>query len=78
MKDRLSVLTGSPDHNCDSFAKWLALAIHSNDSTLSDWAGTKAKCDGAYALIRPRTGFMRLCVGPCSVGANMVAGLQGT
>ena len=62
MSYRLLMLTGSFARDCDSFAKWLALAIHRDDQSLRSFDETKAKCDGAYKLLLPQTSFMRLNV----------------
>jgi hypothetical protein len=60
MDYRLKQLTGTSARDCDSFAKWLALAIYRDDQSLSSFNGTKAKCDGAYELLLPQTGFFRV------------------
>jgi hypothetical protein len=64
---RLEILTGGGTEDKESFAKWLALSLHSGHLReklgVPSWVHAKDLCNRAFTALKPKTRFMRLTVG---------------
>ena len=65
MATRLHDYTGTAEHTLESFSKYLAMAVHTEQlrHLLGQDDDTKVMCDKLFHLLRPLTAYMRLDVG---------------